>query len=278
MKRAITTVTLICFLEFSTGAASAGFTGMSVESLPPCDGMPSGTLVYRVYANFDDSGDFLRQLFSDLDFLETRIAVIDGTFYQDPAETHGLFAPDCSLIPTFPTLACDTYVTIATDCEDGSLDVSPFDWTFEEDQLVSEQEFINTTGPNGGTWTYQGSYPGQGNQDGLGRVLIGQFVTTNGNGIEGIMNLQYQNEIDGNLESFEYVEVTFEATGIVPTFPFDNDSDGDIDLGDFSTFSSCITPPETGGPLSTLCNNKDADQDGDVDLADFAEFVRAFTG
>lgn len=68
--------------------------------------------------------------------------------------------------------------------------------------------------------------------------------------------------------------------GIVPSFPFDNDADGDVDLTDFAGFSACLVGPN-GGPLGDpcdACNNDDADGDGDVDLVDFSIFQVAFTG
>ena len=64
------------------------------------------------------------------------------------------------------------------------------------------------------------------------------------------------------------------ASGI---FPFDDDGDGDVDLGDLEGFVNCLTgPAET--TVWPLCSNHDADVDNDVDLHDFAEFQGAFTG
>lgn len=57
----------------------------------------------------------------------------------------------------------------------------------------------------------------------------------------------------------------------------DCDSDGDVDLVDFSQFQLCFTGPG-GGPVDISCQCGDADGDGDIDLADFGPFQLAFTG
>ncbi len=63
---------------------------------------------------------------------------------------------------------------------------------------------------------------------------------------------------------------------VPPPVPGDLDGDGDVDLIDFSTFSTCFTGPGvTAGPECVLA---DLDSDGDVDLTDFATFSSAFTG
>jgi hypothetical protein len=57
----------------------------------------------------------------------------------------------------------------------------------------------------------------------------------------------------------------------------DADSDGDVDLADFSAFQRCVGPD--GVPKSAACSDVlDIDYDGDVDLADFARFQHSFTG
>jgi len=65
------------------------------------------------------------------------------------------------------------------------------------------------------------------------------------------------------------------AIGIVPS---DLDGDGDVDVGDFLTFSNCFN----GGlnPPTPTCQNPAADEDGDgdVDTDDFLTFSTCFNG
>ena len=56
----------------------------------------------------------------------------------------------------------------------------------------------------------------------------------------------------------------------------DLDGDGDTDLIDFRSFTSCATGPGTHAAIPAECAGSDFDQDGDVDLRDLAAFQRAF--
>lgn len=62
----------------------------------------------------------------------------------------------------------------------------------------------------------------------------------------------------------------------------DLDGDGDVDLGDFSTFRSCMAGPnDTVPPLACPQVTFDAcdfDDDSDVDLNDFSRLAAGFTG
>lgn len=71
-----------------------------------------------------------------------------------------------------------------------------------------------------------------------------------------------------------------EIWAVVPPAGYgDFDGDGDVDLGDFATFSQCFggsgLPPAGGCPPGV---DADSDGDGDVDLTDFAAFSQNFTG
>ncbi len=64
---------------------------------------------------------------------------------------------------------------------------------------------------------------------------------------------------------------------IGPIGPGDFDGDGDADLFDFRSFTSCVTGPGPHAAIPAECAGADFDQDGDVDLRDLAAFQRAFT-
>jgi hypothetical protein len=63
---------------------------------------------------------------------------------------------------------------------------------------------------------------------------------------------------------------------IGPIGPGDFDGDGDADLIDFRSFTSCVTGPGPHAAIPAECAGSDFDQDGDVDLRDLAAFQRAF--
>lgn len=56
----------------------------------------------------------------------------------------------------------------------------------------------------------------------------------------------------------------------------DADRDGDVDISDFSTFTSCFGG--SGTPCDGECCAVDFDGDGDVDIADFSTLATNFTG
>jgi hypothetical protein len=56
----------------------------------------------------------------------------------------------------------------------------------------------------------------------------------------------------------------------------DLNSDGVIDLADYSIFADCLAGPNTD--VDPPCQQADLDCDNDVDLVDFIEFTEAFTG
>ncbi|UCF32263.1 MAG: dockerin type I repeat-containing protein [Phycisphaerales bacterium] len=56
----------------------------------------------------------------------------------------------------------------------------------------------------------------------------------------------------------------------------DLNSDGVVDLADYSIFADCLAGPNTD--VEPPCQQADLDADNDVDLVDFIEFTEAFTG
>jgi hypothetical protein len=78
------------------------------------------------------------------------------------------------------------------------------------------------------------------------------------------------NDEAGNASGSAYVDY------IGPIGPGDFDGDGDTDLFDFRSFTSCVTGPGPHAAIPAACAGSDFDQDGDVDLRDLAAFQRAF--
>ena len=59
---------------------------------------------------------------------------------------------------------------------------------------------------------------------------------------------------------------------------FDNNGDGDVDLGDFLAFQGCYSGPGGAYPPGDPCLCHDANEDLDVDLGDFLAFQGWYTG
>ena len=68
----------------------------------------------------------------------------------------------------------------------------------------------------------------------------------------------------------------------VEVLPGDVDENGQVDLGDFSTFGTCLSGPDNVEPPPGCSQSEfeacDLDGDSDVDLDDFAVFAWYFTG
>jgi hypothetical protein len=64
---------------------------------------------------------------------------------------------------------------------------------------------------------------------------------------------------------------------VTATVLADFDSDGDVDLADFSIFQGCFNGPNRV-PAQSNCERSDLDHDTDVDLADFSVFQGCFNG
>ncbi len=58
--------------------------------------------------------------------------------------------------------------------------------------------------------------------------------------------------------------------------PGDYDCDGDVDLGDYGEFRSCLAGPTD--EMGSGCDVFDADGDSRIDLVDWNALQRAFTG
>ncbi len=148
-------------------SARADFTGLqTVErtDLPICQPsepeIPYQMDICNVYAVFNHAADRL----ISVGFTSASTTDANG-FYQ-----HSLGAdtsPPCNLLPVYPTLVCDSYVTIAKDCADGT-DGSTLDPDFDTTAF-------NTSGSVAGGWYNSNPSNGQGAPDANGKVLIAQF-------------------------------------------------------------------------------------------------------
>ncbi len=114
--------------------------------------------VCDVHAVFDASSDRL----ISVAFTNVSTTAPQG-FFQHPLGVNT--APPCAFIPLFPTLVCDSFVTLGVECDgDGNATDPDFDSTK-----------FNSTGEVSGGWFNSNPIGGQGVPDANGRVMIARF-------------------------------------------------------------------------------------------------------
>jgi hypothetical protein len=186
-----------------TGSSDAGFTGVTASGKPNSFGL----FVCNVYAEFDNPGNDWMQGVAGIPAAPMSITVVGGSFWNHPT-FGGDTAPNSAFFGLWPSLAYDTFVTIGVKA------------TGPLGQPVDNIELINMPQPIAGTsivadsaaWALLGPQP-QGNPfdpvnsfAGDGRILIGQFSTANGTGIQGTFFLQYISDgaVTSTVESFAH--------------------------------------------------------------------------
>ena len=207
------------------GSASGGFVGIETASKPN----EFGIFTVNVYAVFDRHGEDLMSVVAGTPLNPLTIEVIGGTFYQHQFGTDR--PPSGNLVDVFPSLAYDTFVTIAVKCV-GDPPCQPIDNMAITASFPGFGPSVLMTSHEG--WAITPIEPAADpfNPDffaGDGRVLIGQFSTVDGSGIEGTMLLQYtSNNVFGqSVVSFQHM--------LDPPCPFDcgGDNDGNVGITDF---------------------------------------------
>ncbi len=167
------------------GQACGGFVGIEVVSKPN----PYGLLVCNVFAVFDRPGQDLFLSVSGKPQGPISIEVIGGTYYQHHFGSDK--APIAQLVPLFPSLAFDSFVTI------GVKAVGPGGQP--EDNLTLTPGWPgfgpSSLGPGGNVgWAVPPTEPQADPFNpsffaGDGHVLIGQFSTANGQAISGMIEI-----------------------------------------------------------------------------------------
>ncbi len=210
------------------GSASGGFVGIETASKPN----EFGIFTVNVYAVFDRPGEDLMSAVAGTPLNPLTIEVIGGTFYQHPFNNAIMDRPPQGfLIDVFPSLASDTFVTIAVKCV-GDPPCQPIDNMVITAGFPGFGPSVLMTSHEG--WAITPIEPAADpfNPDffaGDGRVLIGQFSTVDGSGIEGTMLLQYtSNNVFGqSVVSFQHM--------LDPLCPWDCEPvpDGVVGINDF---------------------------------------------
>jgi hypothetical protein len=166
----------------SIGYEITDYTGLSFELVEE-NSTADGFDTYRVYANFMDAD---AQLVAVYGLQDTALSITTtGSFYQDPLGGPLATASNPLLFPTFPSLAYDSWVTIGSDDNEGTVDFIGVDFVpFEAGGNLIVDDNV------GGTWYILPGLEPTAFPDSDGRVLVGQF-TTDGI-VDLIINLQYR--------------------------------------------------------------------------------------
>ncbi|MDP7005825.1 MAG: hypothetical protein QF718_06410 [Phycisphaerales bacterium] len=194
-------------LGLMTGVSSIVFVGTSTADLIDVEwesAVTSEGVVWQIYAAIDAGGE-VDAVYGDGDNALLVETSIGGAFYQHFLGTYA--APMAALIPLYPSLANDSFVTIGllTDAGNAMMDIG-IDFSDFED--------------NGGSiWTDNGTWfatpdDAQVHEVG-GRVLIGQFTTAVGDGVHGIVNMQGKNADGSNWNALGIEFNTLPAPGAI---------------------------------------------------------------
>ncbi len=233
-----------------TALTPGGFTGISTTSKPN----EFGLFVVNVYAEFDRPGEDFMSAVAGTGNAPMNIFVVGGTFYNNPIGND--YAPSPALIEVFPSLAYDTFYTIGKKDSTGDQLVISAGMNHPDGSAIQTEVagwYVPPDAPQANPFDPVNSFPGD------GRVLIGQFSTLDGTGIEGTMLLQYtSNNVFGqSVVSFQHM--------VAPPCPWDMDGTTYVGIEDFLTLlANWGTDP--GGP-------PDFDGDGTVDINDFLELL-----
>jgi len=172
------------------GSAMADYTGLSFEGVDNGD----GTWTARIFANFSAASDELDAVFGDAQ--DSLSISSSGGFYQNALGGATSANINPALIPLFPSLALDSWVTIGLeDMTDNNMLNIGIDWTdFEAGGDIMTDN---------GSWFATPDDPQVLAGADL-RVMVGQFTMfgTDSN-VSGVLNLQ------GKVGDFE----TFQARG-----------------------------------------------------------------
>ena len=234
------------------GPAPAAFTGISVDTQPN----EFGILTYRVYAEFTDPDDRLHSVYGTPE-APLEIEVVGGVFFQHAFGTDR--PPSQALIEVFPSLAFDTFVTIGLSQVDGTdlMMLMPGWPGFGASHLdLTDNGWFVTPGQL------------QGVPDVNGRVLLGQFSTTDGGAFFGRFTIQAVSD------GMPIIAGVGFCSDPGPCFTGDLNLDNMIGIDDFLLLLACWGPVDGGDPVCVLA---DGNGNGEVDVEDFLTLLTNWT-
>ncbi len=212
--------------------------------------VPSPLTVCNVYATFDHPADHLIAVANAN--LQVYNGAIPDVFFQH-SFNFAAPAPDCALIPIFPDLICDSFVTIGPKCSD---DDDGFNTGIKFDAFEFENNghivggWFNFDPPNGvaGTWPDL-------------QVLFLQSSVAQGLSMSGDIDIFWEDGVWG--ETHAEVDVPIECAATCGSCPTDTDGDGDTDAADLAVLLGGWGPADAGECL-------DNDSSGSIGAFDLA--------
>ncbi len=244
----------ICTITLSASApAWAGLAGISVEDVPN----EFGILTCRVYADFTNADDRVVGVCGTPD-APLAIGVDGGSFFQHAFGTDA--PPQAKLITVAPSLAFDTFVTIglAVAGTNDEMFFTPGWPGFGAGELSATNAgwFVTPVSPQGAA---------------EGRVLLGQFSTTDGAGISGTFNLEFVTDDEPWIATVAFCHP---ADG--PCVDGDVTLDNLINTEDFLTLLGCWGDVGDGEPACALAGAIAGDP-AVIDVLDLLSLLASWT-
>ena len=120
------------------GSAMADYTGLSFEGVDNGD----GTWTARIFADFSAETDQLNAVFGDPD--DALLITSTNGFYQNAIGGATSASINPALIPLFPSLALDSWVTIGLEDQTGNnmLNIG-IDWSDFESAVIFQQAMVH---------------------------------------------------------------------------------------------------------------------------------------
>jgi len=242
------------------------------NDLPICqdtgaDEIDTPLMVCDVYAQFLSANDLLTSVaFADIS------TTSPSGFFQHSFV--GNTPPGCALIGAFPAVACDSFVTLANECNEGSdATATDPDFNINPDDPDNPLDWFNEGGRVFGGWF--NSVPGNGqsvpNAD--LRILVARLSVPAGFSVSGTLDALVK--INGELPIVVLADLFFECAGggteCNEACPTDVNGDNNTGPADLAALLGCWGPV-TGGACVCL----DANSDGVIGPNDLAVLLGAW--
>ena len=236
--------TLFACLLTATAFAQNPYANLLIESQPISEpaasfietALGTSAMSYRLYAEIPDNYEI--QIIFGLDVTPFSISANGGAFYQDPLGGPSTLSINSDLIPTNPTLAFDSWLTIgAEQMDNNQIFVLPSDVAFAGWETGADL-MINDLFGAGIYMTTVFADP-QNTSDINGRVLLGQLTASDY--VSGCFNIQLRRlnedgtvfmDGEGQPQIVLFENTCFSAEPEINSCPADLDNSGNVLIND----------------------------------------------